>query len=112
MRTSFESFGLGLVIALVLVYLLLMVLFQSALDPLVIMVAVLGAFVGIAWMLAVTGDDAERRVVHGRDHGDRHRGLELDPAGQLRQPVARRGPEPVGERRRRCRRRRRACGRC
>ncbi len=54
MRTSFESFGLGLVIALVLVYLLLMVLFQSALDPLVIMVAVMGAFVGIAWMLAVT----------------------------------------------------------
>ena len=38
-----------------LVYLLLMVLFQSALDPLVIMVAVMGAFVGIAWMLAVTG---------------------------------------------------------
>jgi multidrug efflux pump subunit AcrB len=54
MRTSFESFGLGLVIALILVYLLLMVLFQSALDPLVIMVAVVGAFVGIAWMLAVT----------------------------------------------------------
>ena len=54
MRTSFESLGLGLVIALVLVYLLLMVLFQSALDPLVIMVAVMGAFVGIAWMLAVT----------------------------------------------------------
>jgi len=55
MRTSFKSLGLGLVIALVLVYLLLMVLFQSALDPLVIMVAVMGAFVGIAWMLAVTG---------------------------------------------------------
>ncbi len=55
MRTSFESFGLGLVIALVLVYLLLMILFQSALDPLIIMVAVMGAFVGIAWMLAVTG---------------------------------------------------------
>jgi multidrug efflux pump subunit AcrB len=54
MRASFESFGVGLIIALALVYLLLMVLFQSALDPLVIMVAVVGAFVGIAWMLAVT----------------------------------------------------------
>jgi multidrug efflux pump subunit AcrB len=32
-----------------------MILFQSALDPLIIMVAVVGAFVGIAWMLALTG---------------------------------------------------------
>jgi multidrug efflux pump subunit AcrB len=55
MRESFESFGLGLVVAIALVYLLLMILFQSALDPLIIMVAVVGAFVGIAWMLAVTG---------------------------------------------------------
>jgi multidrug efflux pump subunit AcrB len=55
MRESFVSFGQGLVVAIVLVYLLLMILFQSALDPLIIMVAVVGAFVGIAWMLAVTG---------------------------------------------------------
>src|SRR5262249_59733817 len=55
MRESFVSFGQGLIVAIALVYLLLMVLFQSALDPLIIMVAVLGAFVGIAWMLAVTG---------------------------------------------------------
>jgi multidrug efflux pump subunit AcrB len=55
MRTSFISFGLGLIIAIVLVYLLLMVLFQSALDPLIIMAAVPGAFVGICWMLAITG---------------------------------------------------------
>ncbi|HEY2729431.1 MAG TPA: efflux RND transporter permease subunit [Polyangia bacterium] len=55
MRESFESFGLGLIVAIALVYLLLMVLFQSALDPLIIMVAVVGAFVGIAWMLAITG---------------------------------------------------------
>jgi multidrug efflux pump subunit AcrB len=55
MRESFASFGLGLIVAIVLVYLLLIVLFQSALDPLIIMVAVVGAFVGIAWMLAVTG---------------------------------------------------------
>jgi multidrug efflux pump subunit AcrB len=30
-------------------------LFQSALDPLIIMIAIPGAFVGIAWMLALTG---------------------------------------------------------
>ncbi|HLK90791.1 MAG TPA: efflux RND transporter permease subunit [Polyangia bacterium] len=55
MRDSFRSFGIGLVVAIALVYLLLMVLFQSARDPLIIMIAVVGAFVGIAWMLAVTG---------------------------------------------------------
>jgi multidrug efflux pump subunit AcrB len=55
MRDSFARFGLGLLVAIVLVYLLLIVLFQSLLDPLIIMVAVVGAFVGIAWMLAVTG---------------------------------------------------------
>ncbi|HEX3697960.1 MAG TPA: efflux RND transporter permease subunit [Polyangia bacterium] len=54
MKTSFASFGLGLIVALILVYLLLMVLFQSAVDPLIIMVAVVGAFVGIAWILAIT----------------------------------------------------------
>src|SRR4051812_3823637 len=55
MRESFSSFGLGLLVAMALVYLLLVVLFQSMLDPLIIMVAVVGAFVGIAWMLAITG---------------------------------------------------------
>jgi multidrug efflux pump subunit AcrB len=55
MRTSFLSFGLGLIVAVALVYLLLMVLFQSPLDPLIIMTAIPGAFVGIAWMLAITG---------------------------------------------------------
>jgi len=55
MRESFVSFGLGLIVAIALVYLLLIVLFQSLRDPLIIMVAVVGAFVGIAWMLAVTG---------------------------------------------------------
>jgi multidrug efflux pump subunit AcrB len=55
MLESFVSFGQGLIVAIVLVYLLLMVLFQSALDPLIIMVAVVGAFVGIAWMLAASG---------------------------------------------------------
>src|SRR5207302_355894 len=54
-HAGFRSLGLGMIVALILVYLLLMVLFQSALDPLIIMVAVPGAFAGIAWMLALTG---------------------------------------------------------
>ena len=55
MASSFRSLGLGMIVAVALVYLLLMILFQSALDPLIIMVAVPGAFVGILWMLALTG---------------------------------------------------------
>src|SRR5438477_2885175 len=55
MFAAFGRLGLGLVLAIVLVYLLLVVLFQSFLDPFIILVAVPGALVGILWMLAVTG---------------------------------------------------------
>jgi multidrug efflux pump subunit AcrB len=55
MNSSFRSLLLGLVLAIVLVYLLIVVLFQSWMDPFIIMIAVPGALVGILWMLAVTG---------------------------------------------------------
>ncbi|HET7084701.1 MAG TPA: efflux RND transporter permease subunit [Rhizomicrobium sp.] len=55
MTTAFTDLGLGLILAVILVYALLVVLFQSWLDPLIIMVAVPGALVGILWMLALTG---------------------------------------------------------
>jgi multidrug efflux pump subunit AcrB len=55
MRDSFHSLELGVVIAAVLVYLLLVVLFQSFTDPLVIVVAIPGALVGVMLMLAITG---------------------------------------------------------
>ncbi len=55
MRTSFGSLGAGMILAAALVYLLLTVLFQSWLDPFIIMVAVPGALVGVLWMLAITG---------------------------------------------------------
>src|SRR5437588_2461532 len=54
MTASFRSLGLGLILAALLVYCLMVVLFQSWLDPLIIMVAVPGALVGILWMLAIT----------------------------------------------------------
>jgi len=43
------------VLAVILVYCLMVVLFQSWLDPLIIILAVPGALVGILWMLALTG---------------------------------------------------------
>jgi multidrug efflux pump subunit AcrB len=55
MYSSFESLGLGLAVAIALVYLLMVVLFQSWLDPLIIMIAVPGAMSGILWMLTATG---------------------------------------------------------
>jgi multidrug efflux pump subunit AcrB len=55
MNQTFRTLGLGLVVAVLLVYLLMVVMFQSWLDPFIIMVAVPGALVGILWMLALTG---------------------------------------------------------
>ncbi|HVT08062.1 MAG TPA: efflux RND transporter permease subunit [Polyangia bacterium] len=54
MNDSFHSLGLGLILAALLVYCLMVILFQSWLDPFIIMVAVPGALVGILWMLALT----------------------------------------------------------
>jgi multidrug efflux pump subunit AcrB len=55
MERSFRSLSLGLALAVLLVYLLMVVLFQSWLDPFIIIMAVPGALVGILWILAVTG---------------------------------------------------------
>ncbi|HEY6476100.1 MAG TPA: efflux RND transporter permease subunit [Polyangia bacterium] len=54
MNQSFRLLGLGLILAALLVYCLMVILFQSWLDPFIIMVAVPGALVGILWMLVLT----------------------------------------------------------
>jgi multidrug efflux pump subunit AcrB len=55
MNQSFRSLLMGLILAIVLVYLLIVVLFQSWIDPFIIIIAVPGALVGILWMLVLTG---------------------------------------------------------
>src|SRR5207237_6668552 len=55
MFTAFGRMGMGLILAIALVYLLLVVLFQSFLDPFIILVAVPGALIGVLWILAMTG---------------------------------------------------------
>jgi multidrug efflux pump subunit AcrB len=55
MNEAFQKLGLGLILAIALVYLLMVVLFQSWLDPFIVMVAVPGALIGILWMLLLTG---------------------------------------------------------
>ena len=54
MRTSFTGLGLGILFAILLVYIILVVNFQSWLDPLIIIMALPGALAGIVWMLYVT----------------------------------------------------------
>jgi multidrug efflux pump subunit AcrB len=55
MRSSFFRLGLGMFFAVVLVYLLMTVNFQSWVDPFIILTALPGAMAGILWMLFVTG---------------------------------------------------------
>jgi multidrug efflux pump subunit AcrB len=54
MTNSFFGLGLGLVGAIVLAYLLIVVNFQSWLDPFIIITALPGALAGICWMLLIT----------------------------------------------------------
>jgi multidrug efflux pump subunit AcrB len=54
MADSFYRLGLGMAFAVVLVYLLMAVNFQSWLDPFIILMALPGALAGIVWMLFVT----------------------------------------------------------
>src|ERR1017187_772131 len=54
METSFYRLGLGMILAVVLVYLLMAVNFQSWLDPFIILMALPGALAGIVWILFLT----------------------------------------------------------
>jgi multidrug efflux pump subunit AcrB len=55
MQGSFLGLGIGLVMAVVLVYLLIVVNFQSWTDPAIIISALPAALAGIAWMLFLSG---------------------------------------------------------
>ncbi len=55
MKDSFTGLIGGLIFAMVLVYLLMVVNFQSWIDPLIIITALPLALAGIVWMLFVTG---------------------------------------------------------
>ena len=67
MHAAFVELIVGLLGAVVLVYLLIVVNFQSWLDPFIIITALPGALAGIAWSLFLTAHAARARV-DGRDH--------------------------------------------
>jgi len=54
MQSSFNGLAMGIGFAVLLVYLLMVINFQSWIDPLVIICGLPGAMAGIAWMLFVT----------------------------------------------------------
>ena len=54
MKYSFQGLAVGLLGAIVLAYLLIVVNFQSWLDPFIIIMALPGALAGICWMLFFT----------------------------------------------------------
>jgi len=55
MQSSFKSFGLGLLLAILLVYLILVAQFASFTDPFLIVLAVPTGLVGVIFTLAFTG---------------------------------------------------------
>jgi len=54
MNSSFVGLGFGLIFAVLLVYFVMVVNFQSWLDPFIILTALPGALCGILWMLFLT----------------------------------------------------------
>ena len=54
MHASFTGLGYGILFAVILVYLLMVVNFQSWLDPFIIITALPGALAGIVWILFMT----------------------------------------------------------
>jgi multidrug efflux pump subunit AcrB len=54
MHSSFTGLSIGLIMAMVLIYLLLVVNFQSWLDPFIIITALPGALAGVVWALHLT----------------------------------------------------------
>jgi multidrug efflux pump subunit AcrB len=55
MNQAFRDFGLGLVIAILLVYLILMAQFRSFIDPFIILMAIPPGLVGVVLILLFTG---------------------------------------------------------
>jgi len=55
MNSSLQSFGIGLALAVVLVYLVLVAQFRSFIDPLIILLAVPPGLAGVLLILVVTG---------------------------------------------------------
>ena len=99
MRESYSGLFSGIALAVVLVYLFLVINFQSWIDPLIVLMAVPFALCGVMWMLFLTQTHLSVPALMGTlmcigsDHRQQHSGGELrQPAhGRRRHPLRRRG---------------------
>ncbi len=69
MEKSFASFGSGLVMALLLVYLILMAQFRSFVDPLLILLAVPPSLIGVVLLFLATGTTFNIRSSRASESG-------------------------------------------
>ena len=76
MQQSFKSFGVGLLLAIVLVYLILMAQFASFIDPLIILLAIPSGITGVILFLLVTHTTLNVMSLMGTDHDDGNRGVQ------------------------------------
>jgi hypothetical protein len=88
MDESFQGLSYGLIFAIVLVYLLLVVNFQSWLDPLIILMALPGRPLRHPLDALHHPDDDQRAVADGRHHEHRRRDRQQHPDDHLRQRPA------------------------
>ena len=79
MHQSFVSFGVGLLLAIVLVYLILMAQFASFVDPIIILLAIPSGITGVILFLLITGTSLNVMSLNGRADDDWHRGLQQHP---------------------------------
>ncbi|MEI9959549.1 MAG: efflux RND transporter permease subunit [Limisphaerales bacterium] len=77
MRSSYLGLGVGLVMAIVLIYFLLVVNFQSWLDPFIIITALPGALAGRGVGIIFDPNHLERSRIDGRHHESRCRHCEF-----------------------------------
>ena len=92
MQSSFRSFGLGLVLAILLVYLILVAQFSSFIDPFLIVLAVPTGLGRRNYHAGADRYDAQHPIAHGCGHAARHGGVEQHSHRGLCQCPAKRRP--------------------
>ena len=92
MNDSYEGLLLGIAGAFVLIYLLLVVDFQSWRDPFIVVCALPAALAGITWILVRHRHHPVGAGLDRRDDGDGRRHRQQHPGGQFRARTARAGP--------------------
>ena len=89
-QKSFHDLVVVLLLALVLIFLVLLFEFRSFSAPLAILSSAVLSTSGVFFALYHYAHRFQRRVLHGADHGARHRGQERNPAARRQSEIPRR----------------------